>query len=88
MKYFGVKYECLDSHDNYSTQRRKMGDDNIRFKWEGDDEYEPGDVEEPITVSVEGHMDMKAVELVMLKQKGDKSINRDHQMRLAESTMR
>lgn len=65
-----------------------MADDNIQFQWEGDDECEPGDVEDPITFDVGNCTDMKAMELALLKQKGEKSANRDHQMKLAKSTMK
>ena len=88
MKYFGVKYECLDSHDDYSTQRQNIADDNIRFHWEDNNNYDPGDFEEPIMTSPENNRDIRALQPTMLKQKGDKGTNRDYQMKLAEGTMR
>jgi hypothetical protein len=33
MKYFNVKYECLDARDDYSAKRDKDDEDKIKYQW-------------------------------------------------------
>ena len=33
MKFFNVRYECLDARDDYSAQRDKEGEDKIKYQW-------------------------------------------------------
>jgi hypothetical protein len=33
MKYFNVRYECLDARDDYSAKRDKEDDDKIKYQW-------------------------------------------------------
>lgn len=33
MKYFAVRYECLDARDDYSAKRDKENEDNISYQW-------------------------------------------------------
>jgi len=33
MKYFNVRYECLDARDDFSAKRDKEGDDYICYQW-------------------------------------------------------
>ena len=33
MKFFNVRYECLDARDDYSAKRDKSDDENIKYQW-------------------------------------------------------
>ena len=63
-----------------------MANDNIKFKWEKENSYDPKDIEEPNAMDIEYCTNSNFLELGIFNQKGEKGMKRDHQMKLAEIT--
>jgi len=92
MKYFNVRYECLDARDDFSAKRDKEGDDNICYQWatsdilaELDDLH---DSEQAMSGADFGSGEDENEDVNTLKTLGNRGRSKRNEMLAAERTMK
>lgn len=93
MKYFGVRYECLDARDDYSAKREKDYSESIKFPWASSDNLRAlDDMNHDNSMITSADYDNKSrgdyADVIDEKRAGKKFLSRLGNMQSAENIMR